>query len=274
MNADEQVAFTKRIQRYMQKALNEAKTHTSWVSPNADYNQAVEEFVARALARSPDNKFLEDFCAFQAPIARAGMWNSISEVVLRIASPGVPDFYQGNELWSFVLVDPDNREPVDYSVRKQMLAKLKAVPDLERAKLVEHLVSSPCDGAIKLYVTSQALQFRNSHPDLFAQGSYVPIAVEGDHSRKIIAFARSWAGETVIALAGRFFLELYGIEGGPKPEAWGDTSVILPKRLAGQPFKNVFTGLPVANAQRESRTAIRLNEAFAAGPFALLFSGQ
>ena len=133
MNAEESAAYTRRIQSYMEKALSEAKIHTSWINPRADYNAAVERFVEEALRPSPGNAFLEDFRQFQAPIARAGMWNSIAQVLLKIASPGVPDFFQGNELWNLVLVDPDNRSPVDFQMRKQMLSKLRGIASGDRA---------------------------------------------------------------------------------------------------------------------------------------------
>jgi (1->4)-alpha-D-glucan 1-alpha-D-glucosylmutase len=252
--------------------LNEAKTHTSWINPNAPYNKAVEEFVANALRPSPENIFLEDFRRFQAPIARAGMWNSISEVVLKIASPGLPDFYQGNELWNFVLVDPDNRQPVDYAVRKQMLCRLRAAGGGERAALVDRLVSNPCDGAIKLYVTSQALNFRGAHRDLFAHGSYAPLTLDGRRAHHAVAFARSLAGQTVIAIAGRFFLKFCESQGCPTAETWANTSVVLPKRVGRRTFQDVFTGLSVTSVPEDGKTVIPLGEAFRAGPFALLFS--
>lgn len=133
MNSEESAAYTRRIQSYMEKALSEAKMHTSWINPRAEYNAAVERFVEEALRPTPANTFLEDFRQFQAPIARAGMWNSMSQVLLKIASPGVPDFFQGNELWNFVLVDPDNRGPVHFELRRQMLSSLRGVGGGNRA---------------------------------------------------------------------------------------------------------------------------------------------
>src|SRR5579864_9392095 len=168
MNGSQHAAYIQRIQMYMQKALHEAKLHTSWISPNAAYDEAVQNFVAKVLQPSADNTFLEDFRQFQAPIAQAGMWNSLSQTVLKIASPGVPDFYQGNELWSFQLVDPDNRDPVDFERRRKMLSKLRGKKDADTAALMDRLMSSPCDGAIKLFITHRALSFRRDHKELFA----------------------------------------------------------------------------------------------------------
>ena len=275
MNADQHAGYTQRIQRYMEKALNEAKIHTSWINPNAEYNKAVEDFIGNVLQPSPDNSFLEDFRHFQAPIARAGMWNSISQVLLKIASPGVPDFYQGNELWSFALVDPDNRGVVDYETRKQMLAMLRAASSRDRAALVERLVSNPCDGAIKLYMTSRALCFRRDHRELFSAGPYTPLAVDGQRAQHAVAFARSSGDRTVIALAGRFFLRLCNLQAVPVGEpVWANTAVTLPKRMARESFQDVFTGLTVASEHKDGKTVIPLSDAFRASPFALLFSGD
>ena len=116
MASDQHAEYVKRIQAYMQKALHEAKIHSSWINPNVEYERALDSFVATALSSSADNAFLEDFQQFQAPIAKAGIWNSLSQLLLKIASPGVPDFYQGTELWSFHLVDPDNRGPIDFDL--------------------------------------------------------------------------------------------------------------------------------------------------------------
>ncbi len=190
MNAQQHAAYLQRIQAYMEKAVHEAKLHSSWVSPNAEYEQAVRHFVAQVLELSADNPFLEDFRQFQAPFAQAGMWNSLSQVVLKIASPGVPDFYQGNELWSLHLVDPDNRQPVDFDRRRKMLSKLREKEAADPAALMDRLMSNPCDGAIKLFITHRALRFRRDHRQLFAAGSYIPLAADGSRSNHVVAFAR------------------------------------------------------------------------------------
>lgn len=271
MSADEHAAYVERIQGYMEKALNEAKIHTSWVNPNAEYNNAVREFVANALRPSPDNAFLKDFRDFQNPVAQAGIWNSISQVVLKVACPGVPDFYQGSEMWNFTLVDPDNRGPVDYETRRKMLAMLGAsARGAGKAAFVGQLASNPCDGAIKLYVTSRSLCFRRTHHDLFDEGSYIPLAVDGPRAENVIAFARSLAGQTVIVAVGRLFLRLRSSQAWVNAEAWADTFVVLPKGLNCSTFREVFTGRTIAT---EQENGIPLSEAFKAGPFALLFSG-
>jgi (1->4)-alpha-D-glucan 1-alpha-D-glucosylmutase len=272
MNAAEHAGYVERIQRYMEKALHEAKVHTSWINPNAEYDQAVQRFVASVLDASPDNAFLESFRQFQAPIAKAGIWNSISQVLLKVASPGMPDFYQGNELWCFDLVDPDNRRPVNFELRREMLAKLRPKAGSDTAALVERLAGSPCDGAIKLYVTSRALRLRKDHRELFAQGSYIPLTATGNRANHAVGFARSLAGKTVIALAGRFFLRLLNSHAAPAGEVWGNTAAVLPRKIEQQCFQNVFTGQIVSIEQRDGEAAIPLAKAFSHCPVALLLS--
>ena len=210
----------------------------------------------RVLEPSPENAFLEDFRQFQAPIARAGMWNSISQLLLKIASPGVPDFYQGNELWAFDLVDPDNRAPVNYELRRQLLAKLHAQSRSDAAALMDQLVEHPCDGAIKLHVTSRALKFRQAHRRLFAEGSYIPMQLLGSRGRHAIAFARASGNEVLLALAGRFFLKLRNSNGNPVGETvWTDTRAVLPKQFQQRRFEDVLTG-QVIEAQKPNGNAV------------------
>jgi (1->4)-alpha-D-glucan 1-alpha-D-glucosylmutase len=208
MNPEEHQVYVERIEGYMQKALHEAKVHTSWINPNAGYEAAVTKFVEQVLDPSPQNRFLQELRQFQGPIARAGLWNSLAQVLLKIASPGVPDFYQGNEIWAFDLVDPDNRRPVNYESRRKMLASLRAQAGSDRAALIDRLGENPCDGAIKMFITSEALRFRREHADLFGLGSYTGLPAEGSRERHVIAFSRATEKEMVVALTGRFFLKL------------------------------------------------------------------
>jgi (1->4)-alpha-D-glucan 1-alpha-D-glucosylmutase len=224
MDSQEHGGFVARIQAYMEKALREAKLHTSWISPNAPYEEAVRRFVASALDPAAENGFLSEFVSFQNRIVRAGMLNSLSQVLLKTVSPGVPDFYQGAELWGFSLVDPDNRRLVDYTVRRCLLEELDARERDGAAALVERLIADPSDGAIKLYVTSRALRFRRTHQELFARGGYVPVRGAGDRQSHLTAFARTYGDQSALALAGRFFMDLGAASRLPVGEdAWGDT---------------------------------------------------
>ena len=272
MTADAHSAYVGRIQAYMQKALHEAKAHSSWINPNAEYDQAVQDFVQNILKRSEENLFLEDFRQFQRPIARAGMWNSISQLVLKIASPGVPDFYQGSEIWSFNLVDPDNRQPVDYEIRKQIAARLSRDSESDLAALVCRLANNPCDGAIKLFITRRALRFRREHPELFAEGGYVAAAAQGTRANHVVAFARMHRGQTMLVLAGRLFLRLANSHNNPWGEIWRSTSLILPRKIAARGFRDIFTGRTIEVEQQDGQSVIPLEKIFSHCPVAMLFS--
>jgi (1->4)-alpha-D-glucan 1-alpha-D-glucosylmutase len=272
MNAEEHEAYIRRIDAYMQKALHEAKFHTSWVNPNSEYEQAVTKFVERILEPAAGNVFLDEFRQFQAPIARAGMWNSIAQLLMKIASPGVPDFYQGNDLWAFDLVDPDNRRAVDYAARRHMLKSFEDQAARDRAALVDRLIENPCDGAIKLYVTGESLRFRRDRRDLFAQGSYTALAAEGARARHVAAFSRDFENQTLLALTGRFFLKLCNSHNKPVGEVWGNTTIALPKRMGKPAFRDIFTGETIAVEEREGGPVLALSNVFSRCPVALLFA--
>ncbi|MBZ5495341.1 MAG: malto-oligosyltrehalose synthase [Acidobacteriia bacterium] len=271
MNPQEHEEFVSRIQAYMEKALREAKLFTSWVSPNTSYETIVRNFIQAVLDPAPGNEFLNGFIPFQRRIAWAGMLNSLAQVLLKIAAPGVPDFYQGNEVWNFSLVDPDNRRPVDYQLRRSLLERLDDESREDPADAVLRLANEPSDGGIKLYVTSRALKFRKANRDLFARGAYLPLRAAGSRQKHIIAFARTLGRRSVLALAGRFFTALGN--GGPFPvgeEAWGDTIVLLRKRVVGNTLLDVFTQRRISVDSNKGRLALPLAQVFSHLPFALL----
>ena len=172
---EEYAEFVERIQAYMLKALHEAKVHTSWINPNAEYDDAIQEFVGRILDAGTNCEFLDDFRAFQRRIGHYGLLNSLSQTLLKLASPGVPDTYQGTELWDFSLVDPDNRRPVDYGRRQQMLGDLRSAaetPGVDLRELARDLAAAKEDGRIKLFITYRTLQCRRDHPGLLSSGEY------------------------------------------------------------------------------------------------------
>ncbi len=272
MNPQEHEGYVRRIDAYMQKALHEAKVHTSWVNPSSEYEKAVTKFIERILAPSPENLFLQDLRQFQGPVAKAGLWNSLAQLLLKIASPGVPDFYQGNDLWAFDLVDPDNRRPVNYDVRRQMLKSLQEQAARDRVALVDRLRENPCDGAIKLFVTSEALRFRRDHRDLFAQGSYTALAAEGNRSRHVVAFARATESQTLIAVIGRFFLKLCNSHAKPVGDVFGNTTIALPKNLEHRAFRDVFTGETITAEQPEGGQFLSVSKVFSHCPVALLYA--
>ncbi|HET7596529.1 MAG TPA: malto-oligosyltrehalose synthase, partial [Burkholderiales bacterium] len=252
-------AYRERIAVYMLKAAREAKAETSWSRPNAEYESALARFIAAALANPERNPFVVDFGPFAARIARIGMFNSLSQLALKIASPGVPDFYQGNELWDLSLVDPDNRRPVDYARRREALHALERRFAGEPARQLEEarkLVQSMEDGAIKLYITWRGLSLRRSLRSLFTDGEYVAMESQGEHEQRVCAFARVRGEEAALVVVPRLVAPLIDEWGAPVGDAaWGSTLITCPQRLSG-PYTNVYTGetfeigerLPVSRA--------------------------
>jgi (1->4)-alpha-D-glucan 1-alpha-D-glucosylmutase len=262
--------FTGRIHSYMEKALREAKVNTSWINPNTEYEGALHSFLDAILDRSVGKLFLDQFAPFQARIARAGMFNSLSQTLLKIAAPGLPDFYQGTEVWNFSLADPDNRRPVDFQRLQTLLEKLHAAESGNLAALLDRLVAEPADGSLKLYVTRSALRFRREHSALFAKGSYVPLRAAGEKNKHVIAFARSFRGTTVLILAGRFFAQLEASRIPVGVETWGDAEVVLRKQLSSGPYRDVFTGETVSPVRRDGDVVLPVAKAFSHLPIAML----
>jgi len=161
----------------MEKATREAKQNTSWVHPNEEYDRGVREFIGHVLAPRQNERFLSDFAQFAERTLDFGLFNSLGQVVLKLTSPGVPDFYQGQELWDFSLVDPDNRRPVDFSRRQQLLEDLASLDARELSALARQLALHPHDDRLKLLVTWRLLQLRQQHQELFTRGGYVPLDV-------------------------------------------------------------------------------------------------
>lgn len=244
--------YVGRIQQYMTKALHEAKQNTSWVQPNEPWDAAMADFVARILEPSPRNRFLTHFIPIAEEIARIGAINSLSQTLLKLTSPGVPDIYQGNEIWDFSLVDPDNRRPVDYVKRKNLLHSLsQAMPG--------DLLENWKDGRIKLYLTNRLLTFRREQPELFRRGTYRALTVAGTHADSCIAFARNFEEHSLVVLAPRLSSRV-GFP--PIGAAWGDTTVDLPPDL--QEGRDLFTGEAITPAK-----SWPLSQAFAQLPFAV-----
>jgi (1->4)-alpha-D-glucan 1-alpha-D-glucosylmutase len=267
--------FVGRIHRYMEKALREAKVNTSWINPNTEYEAVFHTFLDAILDRSAGKPFLELFAPFQTRIATAGIFNSLSQTLLKIAAPGLPDFYQGTEVWNFSLADPDNRRLVDYDLLQTLLGRLRAAESEDPAALVDRLVAEPADGGLKLYLTRCALRFRREHRTLFAKGSYLPLRAAGEKNKHVIAFARSFRGTTVLVLAGRFFAQLSPDSRAPLGAGvWGDAEVVLRKQLPSGSYRDVFTGKTISSTRRNDEVVLPIAEAFSHLPIALLVSGN
>jgi (1->4)-alpha-D-glucan 1-alpha-D-glucosylmutase len=246
--------FIQRIQNYMSKALNEAKMNTSWVQPNEEWLSAMHDFIAKIIEPSPKNKFLPTFLPLVEEVARLGAINSLSQILLKFTSPGVPDIYQGNDLWDFSLVDPDNRRPVDYQRRQEILASLaKTTP--------QELMQNWPDGRIKMFLTREILRFRKEHADLFRSGTYLPIAAQGPFADCCVSFAREFEGKWIVVITPRISSRV-GFP--PVGEKWQDTSIELPEAHAEGDLREVFT------ARRLHGRRIMLADALSILPFAAI----
>jgi (1->4)-alpha-D-glucan 1-alpha-D-glucosylmutase len=237
--------FCERIVAYMTKAIREAKLETSWTAQNAEYEAGVEQFVRRVLDPERGRTFLADLIAFQAQIAPAGALNGLAQTLLKLTAPGVPDTYQGTELWDLSLVDPDNRRPVDFELRAEFLDRVLQ-DDVDLPALLADWQS----GAIKQLVVARTLALRRELPELFTAGSYQSLAVEGEAAERLLAFARIHDGGSAIVVAPRLVLPLMeGIEIPLVPaSAWEGTRILLPDPLAGSPWTNVLTSREPARA--------------------------
>ena len=264
-----------RLQAYMDKATREAKLHTSWINPNEGYDTAMRDFVQDVLAGGTARSFLPAFVPFAQALARAGAANSLSQLLIKTAAPGVPDFYQGTELWDLTLVDPDNRRPVDFDVRCRMAQELEPLvrdarsgaPDA--AARVAALLDRWTDGRIKLFTTLAALSLRRERPDLFLRGRYVPLQTTLPPGAEAIAFERRDDRGAVIAIAPTL---TRGIAAGhfALGDKWGDGSVHLPESTAGAPLLNVLTGERIEILEGESGPHVPLAGVFRTIPIALL----
>jgi (1->4)-alpha-D-glucan 1-alpha-D-glucosylmutase len=253
--------FVPRVQGAVEKALREAKRNTSWISPNAAYEQGAAEFVAKLL--EPGGRFLPRLAEFVRRIHGAGVRGALSQVTLKIGAPGVPDFFQGTELWDLSMVDPDNRRPVDFMARRKWLDAFQGQDDQSRSATFAKLLAAPDDGHIKLCLTAALLDGRRRDRELFTHGSYSPVTAEGDQHDNIIAFARRWQGRVAIVAAGRFFTRLPAQGTGG---IWKDTALLLPEELPVFVLRDVVTG-------REARPRdgrLRVADLFGTLPCALL----
>jgi (1->4)-alpha-D-glucan 1-alpha-D-glucosylmutase len=244
-------AFVARVQAQMQKAIKEAKTHTSWFNQNTAYEDAVSRFVSSTLEGPSAAAFLEAFVPFARRVARAGTVNSLAQLILKITSPGIPDFFQGTEIWHLDMADPDNRRPVDFGCRAAMLEGLmpwiqrtepqdgRPEPDddvSEREAFLRLLLANWPDGRLKMFLMACAQRFRRREAALFLHGEYTPLRTEGADAERIVAVARCQGEKATLAVVPR----LASAKG--TGEEWGDTSVVVPEHLSGNVFRNLFSG--------------------------------
>jgi (1->4)-alpha-D-glucan 1-alpha-D-glucosylmutase len=245
--------FVRRIQDYMLKAIREAKVNSSWLEPNEAWDNAVRDFVAALLVPSSANRFPQSFAPVAERIARIGAGHALTQVILKLTSPGVPDLYQGSELWDFSLVDPDNRRSVDFARRGACLESVETASPKE-------LLEKWRDGRIKMFVTQRVLALRREVESLFAEGSYAAISAEGALGSRLVAFERRQGQSAAAVIVPRHVADLeFPAVGG----AWQDTRIILPEERR---WRNIFTG-----RDHPAGTAL-VSEIFTDLPFAVLQS--
>ncbi|HYX73194.1 MAG TPA: malto-oligosyltrehalose synthase [Steroidobacteraceae bacterium] len=262
--------YRARIEAYMIKAVREAKVHTSWTETGTAYEEALLQFVRSAIEPRDNNLFLADFLAFWRPVARFGLLNSLSQTLCKLTAPGVPDIYQGNELWDFSLVDPDNRRPVNYRKRGMLLAEL--AQDSERRllpEMLEHLE----DGRCKLLLTWRTLQLRLAQPRLFSHGDYRRLRVHGSRAHHVCAFARRCERRALVVIAPRLYRRLLDDPARlPLGSAvWEDTFIELPANSGSRrPLRNVIDGTQLQPQMEGNTLGIAAAQALARFPVALL----
>jgi (1->4)-alpha-D-glucan 1-alpha-D-glucosylmutase len=267
--------FVERLQGFMIKSIREAKLHTSWLTINPQYENAVLRFVERVLSGAGGARFLPSIAALQQRVATVGMLNSLAQVAIKIGSPGVPDFYQGTDLWDLNLVDPDNRRPVDFDLRERLLGEVEQLLEktgAERSAGVAALLTNWQSGIIKLLVTTGGLRLRRERPDLFLEGRYEPIDTETTVKAGLVAFARIHDGDAVVIAAPRLVAPLV-----PDPAtlplggaAWKTSRIILPPQLAGRTFRHEITGAVVKPVTTETQAWIFVGQIFETVPIAIL----
>ncbi|MCS6302583.1 MAG: malto-oligosyltrehalose synthase [Nitrospira sp.] len=268
LRPDERSDFCTRMQQYMEKAIHEAKVHTSWVNPNREYDDGVRRFVQAILDDGRANKFLDDFLPFKERIAGAGVVNSLAQTILKVTAPGTPDFYQGSELWDWNLVDPDNRRPVDYARRQTLVRELKDVLERpDRFDAVQDLVRHSADGRIKLYLILAGLHCRRMHADVFEQGRYVPLEAEGPEAKHLLTFARLHGTHTVMVAVPRL-VALRSTEA--KGSIWDETWVMMPAEWKVSQLQDILTGRSIVPDCKGERDRVRASELFAACPVGVL----
>ena len=273
LHEDSHSIFMERVKTYMLKALKEAKEHSSWLNPDETYESALLCFLDQILDMSPQNKFLRDFLEFQQRIAHFGIYNSLAQVLLKITAPGIPDFYQGTELWDFTLVDPDNRHAIDYPAHQRLWATLQErVKNEDRIGLLQHLLQDPSDGIIKLFLTTTALHYRNAHSTLFTQGSYHPVQITGDQALHVLGYLRSTQDHHCLMVLPRF---LAGLKASPSSlpigeSVWGQTWLEMPPHLSHERWRNVLTQETLTLQRQSNMIGLSVKNVFQYFPFALL----
>ncbi len=257
--------FTDRVKEYIIKASREAKVYSSWQRSDQEYEKTFIQFIERL--SKLDSKFQAAFQPFQRKIQHYGLFNSLSQTLLKIASPGMPDFYQGTELWDLSLVDPDNRRPVDYEKRLSYLQEIKSGIEKDLPSLMAELLKSPADGRIKLFLIYQALKARRAQPELFQRGSYESLTVVGSLKPHVVAFTRSLGNQQAMVIVPRLLTSLMSVGELPLGEqVWHETRILQPP-VCSTVWQDAISGQSI-----QGEDTLWLKDIFSQFPVALLLS--
>jgi len=255
--------FVKRIRDYAIKVVREAKVYTAWVKPDVTYENAFLRFIEKILSASDTNLFLNDLIEFQKYISYSGIFNSLSQTLIKMTVPGIPDFYQGSELWDLNLVDPDNRRPVDFAGREELLNFIDN-NQKDKNKLFEYLLSDMKNGAVKLYLIRKVMAARRRYPTLFNEGKYSHINSSGEFGKNVISFMRKNENHIAVIIAPRFITEV--TEQNKLPlgkKIWENTFIRVP--FETDKLENVIT-----DAITGGGTTLQIGEILKEFPVALL----
>jgi (1->4)-alpha-D-glucan 1-alpha-D-glucosylmutase len=269
LHENEWTTLVERVQDYMIKATREAKVHTRWTTPNEAHESALRDFVAGVLDKKGNAEFCSKFEQFQRFTALYGMLNGLSQTLLKATCPGVPDCYQGTELWDLRLVDPDNRGTIDFERRRELAANLREAYESQNGLNTEKMLETWQDGMVKMHVLNRALNARKEAPDLFLDGEYLPMEVQGQHKDRVVAFARKYGNDWLVSISVRCIASVQapviGVE--KRRDFWNQTELILPN---GSPARWINTLADSAAGIASAAGRLNLGEAFESFPLALL----
>ncbi|MFY9804693.1 MAG: malto-oligosyltrehalose synthase [Candidatus Acidiferrales bacterium] len=269
LSTAEMPSFARRMKKYVIKATREAMVHTRWTRPNAEHERALTDFVAAIMKPGTTNLFLADFLKFQHKIAYFGMLNGLAQVLLKLTTPGVPDLYQGCDLWDLRLVDPDNRGPVDFSHRERLLEQIEKRAAAS-ANFSRELIQNWRDGRAKLYLTWRVLNFRRQHRGLFLDGTSLPLEASGKRAKNLIAFARNQGKEWTITVVPRWLAHARAPMSLDRMASfWRGTKILLPANSSAR-WENILSGDIVEAASGRRRSSLRVEDVLGNFPMACL----
>ena len=274
LQEEDEPGFVERVQEFLKKAVREAKVHSGWIRPDEAYEDALCKF-AQEILRSGEDSFREDFLRLQRKIAWHGALNSLSQVLVKITAPGLPDFYQGSELWDLSMVDPDNRRAVDFQLRVQMLEAIRKLRGKNPREFLREISASWKNGRIKLYLTDTALEVRRANIGLYQDGAYIPLLAQGEKKECVCSFARQRQDRWCVTVAPRLTTRLASVGRMPLGRrAWSDTSIQLPLSAPAD-WQNAFTGERVqAAATPNGHRVLLLADVMKRFPLALLSASE